>query len=59
MSNQAVYNFRIKGYLTVADLLNEVSKLPERLENSDFLKKELFDHLHGENFNKLDKHVQK
>ena len=57
--NKAVYNYRIKGYLTTADIINHVSQGVEQIENSDFLKKELFDKLQGDELKALDKDVAK
>ena len=39
---QASYYFVSKGYLSVADLINEVGKSGEQVPNSEFIKKELF-----------------
>lgn len=39
---QASYYFVSKGYLSVADLINEVGKTGEQVPNSEFIKKELF-----------------
>eukprot|EP00347_Sterkiella_histriomuscorum_P011076 403373843 len=55
--NQAIYNLKIKGYLTTADIINTISQLTGKIENSEFIKKELFDKITGDSLNSLDQDV--
>lgn len=52
MLNQAVYNLKVKGYLTSADLVKEAAEVlkndGDSLGQSEFLKKELFAYLASE-----------
>ena len=45
---QALYNFVIKGYLTVADILNEIKNAHVEFPKSALLKEELFGAFKGE-----------
>ena len=39
---QALYYFSIKGYLSTADIFNEIADNKFKLDNSELLKAELF-----------------
>lgn len=56
---QALYNFIIKGYLTVADLFNEMKASNTKFVNSAIIKEELFGALKGEAGKAIDPSVHK
>ncbi|CDW83639.1 UNKNOWN [Stylonychia lemnae] len=58
--NQALYNLKIKGYLTSADIIMEVGSDSQvtKIENSEFIKKELFDQINAQ-MSSFDSLIQK
>lgn len=53
-----MYNFRIKGYLTAADLMKEVNHNNDSITNSETLKAGLFGKIFGEEGSALDADVK-
>ena len=51
------YYLNCKGYLTIVDLLGAIASEGRKIENSEFIKKELFDKLFGEHGKTVDKEI--